>query len=140
MNDNVNHPNHYCQGGVECIDAMEAAFGKKELATYCKIAAFKYIWRLEHKNGIEDVKKAIWYLNKYVELKTNNADDIDAECGYENPLDDDNKYNNHPCDENCKHYYPINVNNDWCGEHCRLANIAGTTAYSTLPNCYEQNS
>lgn len=68
-NDVVNHPSHYTQGNIECIDAMKSAFGSEELAVYCKIAAFKYIWRCEHKNGSEDVKKAAWYLNKYIELK-----------------------------------------------------------------------
>ena len=67
--DAVNHPSHYTQGGIECIDAMKSADGSHELAVYCKIAAFKYIWRCEHKNGSEDVKKAIWYLNKFLELK-----------------------------------------------------------------------
>lgn len=69
INDVVNHPSHYTQGGIECIDAMESAFGAAELAMYCKIAAFKYIWRCERKNGSEDIKKAIWYLKKYLELK-----------------------------------------------------------------------
>ena len=63
--DMVNHPQHYTQGGIECIDAMKSAFGADELAVYCKIAAFKYIWRCELKNGSEDVKKAIWYLQKF---------------------------------------------------------------------------
>lgn len=66
--DVVNHPPHYTQGGIECIDAMKSAFGADELAVYCKIAAFKYIWRCKLKNGTEDVKKAVWYLNKYIEL------------------------------------------------------------------------
>ena len=68
-NDVVNHPSHYTQGNIECIDAMKSAFGAAQLAAYCKIAAFKYIWRCEHKNGTEDVKKAIWYLNKFLELE-----------------------------------------------------------------------
>lgn len=42
-NDVINHPSHYTQGGIECIDAMESAFGAAQLAVYCKIAAFKYI-------------------------------------------------------------------------------------------------
>ena len=67
--DVVNHPSHYTQGGIECIDAMKSAFGADELAVYCKIAAFKYIWRCELKNGSEDVKKAIWYLQKFLELE-----------------------------------------------------------------------
>lgn len=41
--DVVNHPSHYTQGNIECIDAMKSAFGAAQLATYCKIAAFKYI-------------------------------------------------------------------------------------------------
>ena len=66
--DAVNHPSHYTQGNIECIDAMVSAFGKEQVATYCKIAAFKYIWRMELKNGMEDCEKAIWYLQKYKEL------------------------------------------------------------------------
>ena len=72
-NDVVNHPSHYTQGGIECIDAMKSAFGADELAVYCKIAAFKYIWRCELKNGSEDVKKAIWYLQKFLELEADNG-------------------------------------------------------------------
>lgn len=67
--DNVNHPSHYTQGGVECIDAMVAAFGKEAVANFCICNAFKYVWRTKHKNGKEDVDKALWYLNKYEELK-----------------------------------------------------------------------
>lgn len=78
-NDVVNHPSHYTQGGIECIDAMESAFGADELSVYCKIAAFKYIWRCEHKNGLEDVKKAIWYLDKYLELKDGEPHDAERE-------------------------------------------------------------
>lgn len=75
-NDVVNHPSHYTQGGIECIQAMEAAFGVAQRAVYCKIAAFKYLWRCDPKNGSEDIKKAIWYLNKYLELteRTDNDD------------------------------------------------------------------
>lgn len=67
--DMVNAPTHYTQGGIECIDAMQSAFGDAELEAYCKIAAFKYIWRCERKNGNEDIRKAIWYLQKYLSLK-----------------------------------------------------------------------
>lgn len=66
--DNVNHPAHYTKGGIECIDAMISVFGEETIAKYCHINAFKYLWRSENKNGVEDIKKAIWYLNKYVEL------------------------------------------------------------------------
>lgn len=66
--DPVSHPSHYTQGNIQCIDAMESAFGKEALATWCKLNAFKYIWRADHKNGKEDIDKSIWYLNKYKEL------------------------------------------------------------------------
>ena len=65
---NVEHPNHYNQGNIECIDAMFAAFGYNVVASFCVCNAFKYVWRHMHKNGIEDIEKAIWYLNKYKEL------------------------------------------------------------------------
>jgi hypothetical protein len=65
----VTHPSHYNQGNIECIDAMVAAFGNEATAIFCHINAFKYLWRTEHKNGLQDIDKAIWYLNKYKELK-----------------------------------------------------------------------
>ena len=76
MSDNVNHPMHYASGGIECIDAMEAAFGQEEVASFCKLNAFKYIWRCLKKNkSIEDIDKAIWYLYKYRRiLELQNAD------------------------------------------------------------------
>lgn len=66
----VNHPSHYNQGGIECIDAMVAAYGKEAVKHFCMCNAFKYIWRADHKNGKEDIDKAIWYLNKFKELKS----------------------------------------------------------------------
>ncbi len=68
VTDNVDHPSHYNQGGIECIDAMVSAFGKESVKHFCICNAFKYVWRADHKNGIEDIDKAIWYLNKVKEL------------------------------------------------------------------------
>ena len=65
---NVNHPSHYNKGNIECIDAMVSAYGKDTVSDFCICNAFKYIWRYKYKNGIEDLKKAQWYLNKVVEL------------------------------------------------------------------------
>ena len=67
--DPVNHPNHYTHGGIECIDAMESAFGIEWVQHFCACNAFKYIFRFLHKNGLEDIEKAVWYLNKYTELE-----------------------------------------------------------------------
>ena len=64
--DNVNHPSHYT-GKYECIDVMQDVFGNEATDNFCLCNAFKYIWRSNKKNGLEDVKKAVWYLNKYIE-------------------------------------------------------------------------
>lgn len=61
-NDPVNHPSHYADGKYECIDVMREVFGEEELKIYCKINAFKYLYRANRKNGDEDVRKANWYL------------------------------------------------------------------------------
>lgn len=74
MDDNnlVNHPSHYQSYNsnlkIECIDAMRAAFGDEEVAVFCKLNAFKYNWRSSSKGKNTDIEKAIWYLNKYLEL------------------------------------------------------------------------
>lgn len=74
LDDKVNHPSHYTQGDIECIDAMVSAFGDEEVINYCKINAFKYLWRSDKKNHLEDIKKAAWYLNKYIELAEKNGE------------------------------------------------------------------
>lgn len=68
MTDKVN-PNHYKQGNIECIDAIESALvNKKGVEAFCVANVIKYLWRYETKNGLEDVKKAQWYLNKLVDV------------------------------------------------------------------------
>ena len=67
MKDNVNHPDHYTQGGVECIDAITAAtVNKTGIEAVCTANIIKYLWRYEAKNGLEDVTKAQWYLNRLI--------------------------------------------------------------------------
>lgn len=58
MKEKVNHPEHYNShpSGVEAIDIVQ-------YMSFCLGNAFKYVYRYQHKNGIEDIKKAIWYLN-----------------------------------------------------------------------------
>ena len=67
--DAVNHPNHYCQGGIECIKAIEASMTPEEFQGYCKGNVMKYIWRFREKNGLEDLKKARVYLGWMIESK-----------------------------------------------------------------------
>lgn len=64
--DPVNRPAHYTSGGIECIDAMQAAFGDEAVKDFCLCNAFKYLWRHRNKNGVEDLKKARWYLNRLI--------------------------------------------------------------------------
>ena len=70
--DNVNHPAHYNTGKYESIDVMVETQGVDAVKNFCICNAFKYIYRHRFKNGVEDIKKAIWYLNKYVELEESN--------------------------------------------------------------------
>lgn len=66
----VNHPKHYCKGKYECIDVMVDLFGIEEVKNWCKITAFKYLWRLGEKDDvIQEAKKCNWYLNKFIELE-----------------------------------------------------------------------
>jgi hypothetical protein len=64
--DNVNHPPHYNQGGIECIEAIKAALGDGFVA-YLRGNVLKYLWRCEHKGGIEDLRKAAFYLDRAIE-------------------------------------------------------------------------
>ena len=72
MADNVNHPSHYETGNFECIAVMVETQGVAAVQNFCICNAFKYLYRHKRKNGCEDIQKAIWYLNKYVELEGNN--------------------------------------------------------------------
>jgi len=61
IKDNVNHPSHYNQDGIEAIDAIRASLGEG-FPDYCKGNVMKYLWRYKYKNGVEDLKKAQVYL------------------------------------------------------------------------------
>jgi hypothetical protein len=62
MTDLVNHPPHYTQGGIECIEAIQAALTPEEFRGYCKGNVLKYVWREKHKQGTESLRKANWYM------------------------------------------------------------------------------
>mgnify|MGYP002525508906 CR=1 FL=1 len=63
VHDKVNHPLHYCQGGIECIEAIKASMTPNGFQDYCKGNVLKYIWRWRDKAGVEDLRKASVYLN-----------------------------------------------------------------------------
>jgi len=64
--DVVNHPPHYTQGGIECIEAIRASMSAEAYAGYLKGNVLKYLWRYEHKGGVESLQKAEWYLKQLI--------------------------------------------------------------------------
>lgn len=65
--DMVNHPPHYNQGTIECIDAIEAALGPEGFRAFCRGTSMRYLWRAELKcNPNEDLNKARWYLDRII--------------------------------------------------------------------------
>jgi len=65
--DMVNSPAHYNKAGIETIDALEAML-TNGFDYYLQGNIVKYLWRYRYKNGVEDLKKAQWYLNKLIEV------------------------------------------------------------------------
>lgn len=135
MNDNVSHPAHYCQGDIECIDAIKAAtVGKTGIEAVCVANAIKYLFRYENKNGLEDCKKAAWYVNRLIqELEAKNVEPA-------------NKYNDDEYDcDTCK-YDEIGMTSydpetDKCTEEpcksCKYNFVYGTDEYEEAPFNYE---
>jgi hypothetical protein len=65
--DAVFRPHHYNTGNLECIEAIQESMDKTEFKGYLKGNVMKYIWRYEYKNGVEDLRKARWYLERLIE-------------------------------------------------------------------------
>ena len=63
--DNVNSPDHYKQGKYETIEVIEDIV--EDFESYCLGNIIKYISRYKYKNGVEDLNKAKWYLEKLIE-------------------------------------------------------------------------
>ena len=68
----VDKPVHYAQGNIECIDAIQEALTPEEFAGFCKGNVLKYTWRERRKNGLEDLKKARYYLDRLIKAKEAN--------------------------------------------------------------------
>lgn len=69
IKDNVNHPEHYTSGRIEVIDVIEDYTESISLLGFCRGNAIKYILRAGKKDEnkvIEDLEKAVWYLNKEI--------------------------------------------------------------------------
>jgi hypothetical protein len=66
--DMVNSPAHYNKAGIETIDIIESVTGDG-FETYLQGNILKYICRYKYKNGVEDLEKARWYLNRLIETQ-----------------------------------------------------------------------
>ena len=65
--DNVNNPQHYNTGSIECIDAIKESMTNSQFRGYLKGNCMKYLWRYDYKGKAkEDLEKAGWYLNKLI--------------------------------------------------------------------------
>lgn len=67
--DIINKPNHYHKGGIDVIEFAGMKFAPEELKGFCRINALKYITRYDQKNGVQDLRKAQFYINKLIELE-----------------------------------------------------------------------
>lgn len=78
MGDVVNNPNHYTYGKYECIDVIkEITKGLAGSQAFCMGNCIKYLWRWQYKNGVEDLKKAKWYLERVIKEFEDNKESFD---------------------------------------------------------------
>ena len=70
----VNHPSHYTETSIECIDAMRMTFGTERVVMWGIMTAYKYLWRRNLKDKIkEDIDKAGWYLDYAEDIIASNV-------------------------------------------------------------------
>ena len=67
--DEVNRPDHYASGSIECIDAIEASMTREAFAGYCKGNCQKYLWRYLDKGGVQSLEKCQWYLQRLIDTE-----------------------------------------------------------------------
>lgn len=129
MSDNVNHPQHYTQGGIECIDALKAAtVGKTGIEAVCVANVIKYLWRYEEKNGLEDIRKAQWYLERLIKEHTNDLEYKQQECLNNNDFT--------PNCNNCYYCYKEAEEEPCC--NCKNTVIYGSLEYKKRPDMYKK--
>ena len=73
--DMVNSPAHYNKSGIETIDIIESVTDDG-FESYLQGNILKYLCRYKYKNGVEDLEKARWYLNRLIKTIGENKDDI----------------------------------------------------------------
>ena len=81
--DMVNHPPHYTQGEIECIDAIAAALGEDGFKAYCRGCVIKYAWRTGLKDdATTDLKKMRWYAGRAVGKERESCFDAPPRNGF----------------------------------------------------------
>tara|TARA_R110000772_G_C13237543_1_gene433370 strand:+ start:181 stop:447 length:267 start_codon:yes stop_codon:yes gene_type:complete len=70
--DNVNHPPHYGNGKIECIDYIQDFLTTEEFIGYLRGNIAKYLHRWRYKNGVEDLQKSQWYTKRLIEFYKDN--------------------------------------------------------------------
>ena len=66
--DLVNHPNHYTNKQMECIDWIRYCLTPEEFKGFLQGNSLKYLYRWKEKGGVIDLQKAVWYTNKLAEV------------------------------------------------------------------------
>lgn len=72
--DNVNHPSHYTTGKFETIDYIEDKLTSEQFEGFCIGNSLKYLSRYRLKGGIEDIKKARWYMSKLIKHREDRSE------------------------------------------------------------------
>lgn len=122
MIDNVNNPTHYTQGEIECIDCIKAAtVNKVGIEAFCVGNAIKYLFRYENKNGLEDVRKAQWYINRLIQ----ELEEKKENCSFTDPDDVVGDCND------CANYNMDEDSEPCC--NCKNTAIPGTPEYDKRP-------
>ena len=71
-NPQIDNPTHYQSMvaglNIDAISCMRAAFGDEDVKAFCLCNSLKYIFRSSSKGQNQSIAKAIWYLNKFLEL------------------------------------------------------------------------
>lgn len=72
--DNVNHPTHYTSTKIETIEIIRDKLTEEAFEGFCIGNVLKYVTRYKLKNGLEDLKKARWYLDKIISVQEESND------------------------------------------------------------------
>jgi len=68
-NDNVNHPQHYNKGGIECFDVIKAFYGQEAFEGFCAGNMLKYAMRYKHKGqALDDLRKIRFYADELIKV------------------------------------------------------------------------